>query len=222
MKYVKLLLGILLPLFLISCQRDFSVEQTTETLSDTESISVTQTLSEDVIEFAGGFAYQSDLTKYGVAALEFYKWRQTGNPDLLSAECVPYSSNEGGFVIEPLQKVYSAKDSDVSWGIDIVDISDDIRILMYADALNVDKKIDGQWVRQVLLDPERAVLPGTKPMDIPEYLKRDILNNVFTISLDEAAFEIEPGEYRFIFYVGVEANGQKEYRMYYIPFEVVE
>ena len=211
-----LALGLVL---LTSCQVNIPTEES-QTMTSIETTPDVETLPEGVVETPLGWAYQSDVEKYGeICAPTFYEWRQKGNPDWQGAEYVGYHSNEGGIILEPLQKTYSAKDRDEKWGVDVISISDDIQFLDYSDALNIDKKTDGQWVRQALLDPERIVTLGTRPAIAR---KDKVLNTVFTISLDEAAFEIEPGEYRFIFYALVTANGKTENRMYYIPFEVVE
>lgn len=233
----KVLLSILviLPLFLISCQKTPSTEVTEVASSTTENTTATyatavtesttavQTLPEEVVVDLGvGFAYQSDLDQYDpIAAIAFYQWRQNGNPDPLSSPGVPYQNREGGFTIEPLQSTYFATDMGATWGIDIISISDDITILGYAPELNMDKKIDGQWVRQALLDPDR-VYEGRAYRVGSATLKENLLNEEFTISPSEAAVAIDAGEYRFIFYVYVKQDGKEESRMYYIPFEVVE
>lgn len=227
---------VLVQLFLTSCGKDVPAEETqilpdtenalvAQTLASTEATSNTQNLLGDVVEWKYGFAYQSDIDKYGMTyARAFYRWRQNGNPDWMSTdisseEYVVYHNNEGGIIFEPLQKTYSAKDRDAKWGIDVISISDGVQIMSYSDALNIDKKVDGQWVRQTILDTDRVVHSDTRAHGIQN---QKVLDAVFSVSLDEIAFELEPGEYRFIFYAFVTAEKKAAYSMYYVPFEVTE
>ena len=232
-RYAKIKIISLLALglaLLTSCQSNTPTKETeipTEksiTHTTSENTLGTQSLPDGVVEYSIGLAYQSDVEKYGViSATSFYEWRQTGNPDWRSSNIqsayVAYHGNEGGIVFEPLQKTYSAKDRDATWGIDALSVSNDILVLACSDELNIERKLDGQWVRLALLDPDRVLEPGIIPIG---NRNKKIVDTVFTISLDEAAFEIEPGEYRFIFYAYVSANKKIENRMYYIPFEVIE
>ena len=169
------------------------------------------------------YMYTSDYEKYGAeVAMVFYNWRQNGNADPYSN--VVFYENGTDISFESAKNTYSIS-SDLEWTVRCLSISDSLTVKDYvpAWALNVEKLENGEWVRCTILNVEKA--SSRKPIgDAAGDTKRknELLSTEHTITVSEIHSEITPGQYRFIFYVGVEAGKGIEYRGYYIPFTVIE
>ena len=60
---------------------------------------------------------------------------------------VPYENGEGGITFEVLSNPFRLGDSFENLGVRVVDIDPELWISKYAPYLNLEKKIDGEWVR---------------------------------------------------------------------------
>lgn len=199
-------------MFLI-CVLLLSCKQGVDELGKTESA---------VPEFSGYLS--DDLLKLQSMLVLHEQWRVEGNPDFYeNAAIYDFQQAEGEFIFE-LQEVYSVDDR--SWKLG-VSSNKEIQIAGWTHLINLEKWANGEWIRQgVLWDiftyeqtPEDYAGRGLESKYPMEWLMsmRD-----FEIPVSSVYPMPTAGRYRFLFYVEVVLEGQTEYRVYHIPFEVVE
>ena len=133
---------------------------------------------------------------------------------------VPYENGEGGITFEVLSNPFRLGDSFENLGVRVVDIDPELWISKYAPYLNLEKKIDGEWVRlEVVYGP---YYNGSKD-EFGRDRRYEFVETYHTYHMLECQIipELSVGEYRFIAYIQT-GMIPDHVRQYYIPFEVVE
>ena len=151
----------------------------------------------------------------------------SGNKDFFwntRYEQIPYQNGEGGITFEVLSNPFKLGDSFDNLGVRVVDIDPNLWISNYAPYLNLEKKINGEWVRLEIV--YGSYYNGSKD-EFGRNRRIELLEvyNVYHMLDCQIIPELTAGEYRFIAYIipNDEILGMPTaVRQYYIPFEVVE
>ena len=158
----------------------------------------------------------------------------TGNKDFFWNTRFDHRSyqNGDGITFELLSDPFRVGDSYENLGVRVVDIDSELYICSYGGYLNLEKKIDGEWVR---LEVIRGPYFNGSEDEVGRQRRDELLDqySVFHMLECEIIPELTAGEYRFVAYFmtgAVRTNAQgvlqpgipEEIRHYLIPFEVVE
>jgi hypothetical protein len=201
-KYVFLLsLCIALCLVFVSCDASKQgeiQEITSQTTTSTSEMKITENVSTTLPEFTGNKDFWWNVW-YGQ---------------------VPYKNGEGGITFEVLSNPFRLGDSYENLGVRVISIDPELYIANYAPYLNLEKKINGEWVRlEVNYGPH---FNGSED-EVARNRRYEFLETYHTYHMLECQIipELSVGEYRFIVYIITE-QPFTHVRQYYIPFEVVE
>ena len=170
-----------------------------------------------------------DATKISTTEMPTF----TGNEDFFWNTRFNHNSyqNGDGITFELLSYPFKLGDSYEKLGVRIADIDSALWISSYGTYLNLEKKIDGEWVR---LEVIRGPYANGSEDEKSRQRRDELLSqySVFHMLECEIIPALSAGEYRFVAYfvtgmVQINANGAEtgspeEVRHYYIPFEVVE
>lgn len=153
----------------------------------------------------------------------------SGNDDYFNyTEHVIYENGEG-ITLELLSNPYKLGDSLENLGVRVVSIDEKLYIHYQSPYINIDKKINGEWVRLKINRGENAKVNGSFD-EVSRNRRNEILGqyNVYHMFDCEITPALTAGEYRFIAYFSVGTGtasvdkGNVEIRQYHIPFEIVE
>ena len=204
-KYFQFCAIVLVTLLLSACGR--MVEGTEKVSTSISTVSITNNSSQTI----------STTQTTAVAEPEF-----SGNDDFFNyTEHVIYE-NCDGITFELLSSPYKLGDSLDYLGVRVVGIDEKLYILNQSPYLNIDKKINGEWVRLEINYGENAKANGSVD-EVGRNRRSEVLSkyNVYHMFDCEIIPALTAGEYRFVVYFHV-GKGNSEIRQYYIPFEVVE
>jgi len=154
-----------------------------------------------------------------------------GNEDYFSfAEQIPYENGDG-ITFEVLSDPFKLGDSQEKLGVRIVSIDENLYIMGQGPRINIEKKINGEWVRLEIDFGEHSKSTGSAD-EGGQNRRNEILNhyNIYHLFDCEITPALSAGEYRFIAYFYVKRGwdmdaiekGTGEVRQYHIPFTVTE
>ena len=144
----------------------------------------------------------------------------SGNDDYFSyAEQVPYENGDG-ITFEVLSNPYKIGDSYENLGVRVSAIDETLYIASYAGFLNIEKKINGEWVRLEVITGSHANGSADEKGRNRRYELLDKYS-VFNMFDCQIIPELSAGEYRFVAYFQIGVT-YPETRRYYIPFTVTE
>jgi len=143
-----------------------------------------------------------------------------GNEDYFSyAEQIPYENGDG-ITFEVLSNPYKIGDSYENLGVRVSAIDETLYIANYAGFLNIEKKINGEWVRLEVITGSHA---NGSADEVGRDRRYELLDkyNIFNMFDCQIIPELSAGEYRFVAYFQIGMT-HPETRRYYIPFTVIE
>ena len=145
-----------------------------------------------------------------------------GNEDYFSfAEQIPYENGDG-ITFEVLSDPFKLGDSQENLGVRIVSIDENLYIMGQGPRINIEKKINGEWVRLEIDFGEQSKSNGSAD-EVGRNRRDETLNhyNIYHLFDCEITPALSAGEYRFVAYFYVKRESA-EVRQYHIPFTVIE
>lgn len=195
---------------------------------------------ETVLLEDGSPIYAEDAHLEEDVAKFFYDLRREGNPDP-NWENSEIGTNGEDYLFELTESVYSLSCGPEEWGVHVYFVSDTYLTGPWHHKINLEKYENGKWVRQAILDSGRKAYSTQLAIEMAKYngLLYDIyikywaelwqeglaVLSPLTVKVDQICPAPTPGQYRFVFYAALWRESFDKnplYRMYYIPFEVVE